>query len=93
MKLSASASPREVIVARLLGTFLEWYDCFLWGTASALVCNRPFFPNFDPLVGTLVAFATYAVGFRRVHCRPLGGLVFGHFGDRVGRKQVLIVTC
>ncbi len=62
---------------------------FLYGTASALVFNKLFFPNFDPLVGTLLAFATYAVGFI---ARPLGGLVFGHFGDRVGRKQVLIVT-
>ena len=84
-----SASPRKVIVASLIGTSLEWYDFFLYGTASALVFNKLFFPNFDPLVGTLLAFATYAVGFI---ARPLGGLVFGHFGDRVGRKQVLIVT-
>ncbi|HKO84240.1 MAG TPA: MFS transporter [Actinomycetota bacterium] len=89
MKESTSASPRKVIVASLVGTSLEWYDFFLYGTASALVFNKLFFPNFDPLVGTLLAFATYAVGFI---ARPLGGLVFGHFGDRVGRKQVLIVT-
>ena len=89
MKESTSASPRKVIVASLIGTSLEWYDFFLYGTASALVFNKLFFPNFDPLVGTLLAFATYAVGFI---ARPLGGLVFGHFGDRVGRKQVLIVT-
>jgi len=89
MKESTSASPRKVIVASLIGTSLEWYDFFLYGTASALVFNTLFFPNFDPLVGTLLAFATYAVGFI---ARPLGGLVFGHFGDRVGRKQVLIVT-
>jgi len=89
MKESNSASPRKVIVASLIGTSLEWYDFFLYGTASALVFNKLFFPNFDPLVGTLLAFATYAVGFI---ARPLGGLVFGHFGDRVGRKQVLIVT-
>ena len=89
MKESRSASPRKVIVASLVGTSLEWYDFFLYGTASALVFNKLFFPNFDPLVGTLLAFATYAVGFI---ARPLGGLVFGHFGDRVGRKQVLIVT-
>jgi len=89
MKESTSASPRKVIVASLVGTSLEWYDFFLYGTASALVFNKLFFPNFDPLVGTLLAFATYAVGFI---ARPLGGLVFGHFGDRVGRKQVLVVT-
>jgi metabolite-proton symporter len=82
-------SPQRVILASLVGTSLEWYDFFLYGTASALVFNKLFFPNFDPLVGTLLAFATYAVGFI---ARPLGGLVFGHFGDRVGRKHVLIVT-
>jgi metabolite-proton symporter len=82
-------SPRRVIVAGLVGTSLEWYDFFLYGTASALVFNRLFFPNFDPVVGTLLAFATYAVGFV---ARPLGGIVFGHFGDRVGRKRVLVAT-
>ena len=82
-------TPRRVIVASLVGTSLEWYDFFLYGTASALVFNKLFFPNFDPAVGTLLAFATYAVGFI---ARPLGGIVFGHFGDRVGRKQVLVVT-
>jgi metabolite-proton symporter len=86
---TTSRSPRRVIVASLVGTSLEWYDFFLYGTASALVFNKLFFPNFDPVVGTLLAFATYAVGFV---ARPLGGIVFGHFGDRVGRKQVLIVT-
>ncbi len=84
-----SRSPRRVIVASLVGTSLEWYDFFLYGTASALVFNVLFFPNFDPVVGTLLAFATYAVGFV---ARPLGGIVFGHFGDRVGRKQVLVAT-
>jgi metabolite-proton symporter len=83
------STPRRVIVASLVGTSLEWYDFFLYGTASALVFNKLFFPNFDPVVGTLLAFATYAVGFV---ARPLGGIVFGHFGDRVGRKQVLVVT-
>ena len=78
-----------MILASLVGTSLEWYDFFLYGTASALVFNKLFFPNFDPVVGTLLAFATYAVGFV---ARPLGGIVFGHFGDRVGRKQVLVVT-
>jgi metabolite-proton symporter len=82
-------TPQRVILASLIGTSLEWYDFFLYGTASALVFNKLFFPNFEPAVGTLLAFATYAVGFV---ARPLGGIVFGHFGDRVGRKQVLVVT-
>ena len=82
-------TPQRVILASLIGTSLEWYDFFLYGTASALVFNKLFFPNFDPVVGTLLAFATYAVG---VVARPLGGIVFGHCGDRVGRKQVLVVT-
>ena len=80
---------RKVIVASLIGTSLEWYDFFIYGTAAALVFNKLFFPSFDPLVGTLLAFATYAVGFV---ARPLGGVVFGHYGDKLGRKNVLVVT-
>src|SRR5882762_8624258 len=80
---------RTVIVASLVGTSLEWYDFFLYATASAVVFNKLFFPNFDPVVGTLLAFTTAAVGFV---ARPLGGIIFGHFGDRTGRKQVLIIT-
>ena len=76
-------------MASLIGTSLEWYDFFLYGTAAALVFNQLFFPGFDPAVGTLLAFATAAVGFV---ARPLGGIVFGHFGDRNGRKTVLVVT-
>jgi len=76
-------------VASLIGTSLEWYDFFIYGTAAALVFNKIFFPSFEPLVGTLLAFATYAVGFI---ARPLGGLIFGHYGDRIGRKNVLVVT-
>ena len=82
-------SVRRVIVASLIGTSLEWYDFFIYGTAAALVFNKLFFPTFDPLVGTLLAFTTYAVGFV---ARPLGGIVFGHYGDRVGRKNVLVLT-
>src|ERR671938_646058 len=82
-------SVRRVIVASLIGTSLEWYDFFVYGTAAALVFNKLFFPSFEPLVGTLLAFATYAVGFV---ARPLGGVVFGHYGDRIGRKNVLVVT-
>ena len=83
------SSVRRVIVASLIGTSLEWYDFFIYGTAAALVFNKLFFPSFEPLVGTLLAFATYAVGFV---ARPLGGIVFGHYGDRLGRKNVLVVT-
>ena len=83
------SSVRRVIVASLIGTSLEWYDFFIYGTAAALVFNKLFFPSFEPLVGTLLAFATYAVGFI---ARPLGGVVFGHYGDKLGRKNVLVVT-
>jgi metabolite-proton symporter len=85
----APSSVRKVIVASLIGTSLEWYDFFIYGTAAALVFNKLFFPSFEPLVGTLLAFTTYAVGFI---ARPLGGLLFGHYGDRIGRKNVLVVT-
>src|ERR1700722_6985832 len=80
---------RRVIVASLIGTTIEWYDFFLYGTAAALVFNKLFFPKADPLTGAMLAFATYAVGFV---ARPFGGLVFGHFGDRVGRKRLLMLS-
>lgn len=73
----------------MLGTTIEWYDFFLYGTAAALIFNKIFFPDFDPLTGTLAAFATYSVGF---FARPLGGIVFGHYGDKVGRKSMLLIT-
>ena len=76
-------------LASFAGTTIEWYDFFLYGTAAALVFNKLFFPEMDPLSGLFAAFATYAVGFIG---RPLGGIVFGHFGDRVGRKAMLILT-
>jgi metabolite-proton symporter len=82
-------SVRKVIVASLIGTSLEWYDFFLYGSAAALVFNKLFFPDADPLTGTLLAFATSATGFI---ARPIGGIVFGHYGDKVGRKNVLVVT-
>jgi len=77
----------RVIVASFIGTTIEWYDFFLYGTAAALVFKRLFFPNLDPLTGTLSAYGTFAVGFV---ARPLGGIIFGHFGDRVGRKTTLV---
>jgi len=81
------SSLTRVIASSLIGTTIEWYDFFLYGSAAALVFNKLFFPSFDPLVGTLLAFATYAIGFV---ARPLGGIVFGHFGDRIGRKRLLM---
>jgi metabolite-proton symporter len=79
----------RIVAASLIGTTIEWYDFFLYGTAAALVFNKLFFPRADPLTGTLLAFATYALGFV---ARPLGGAVFGHFGDRIGRKKLLMVS-
>lgn len=80
---------RIVVAASLLGTTVEWYDFFLYATAAGLVFNKVFFPNESSLVGTLLAFATFAVGFVM---RPIGGLVFGHIGDRIGRKRSLALT-
>lgn len=86
---SSSAHTRRAVVASFVGTTIEWYDFFLYGTAAALVFNRLFFTNLEPLGGTMAAFATYAVGF---FARPLGGIVFGHFGDKLGRKSMLVTT-
>ncbi len=83
------SSIRQVSVASLVGTALEWYDYFLFGTAAALIFNELFFPAQDPLTGTLLAFATFGVGFG---ARPIGGLVFGHYGDKIGRKTMLVIT-
>ena len=77
----------KVVTASLIGTAVEWYDFFLYGSAAALVFGTLFFPKSDPVTGTLLAFGTYALGFV---ARPLGGIVFGHFGDRVGRKKLLM---
>jgi len=84
-----SGKLRRVVLASLIGTTIEWYDFFLYGSAAALVFNKIFFPEFDPLTGTLLAFATYALGF---FARPVGGIVFGHFGDRIGRKRLLMLS-
>ncbi|MBW0014964.1 MFS transporter [Mycobacterium sp.] len=80
---------RIVVAASMLGTTVEWYDFFLYATAAGLVFHRVFFPSESSLVGTLLAFATFAVGFVM---RPVGGLVFGHIGDRIGRKRSLALT-
>jgi MHS family shikimate/dehydroshikimate transporter-like MFS transporter len=82
-------SVRKVALASFVGTTIEWYDFFLYGTAAALVFGDLFFPEAEPVVGTLLAFSTYAVGFA---ARPIGGIVFGHFGDRIGRKSMLVLS-
>lgn len=84
-----SRPPLRVLITACVGSALEWYDFFLYGTASALVFGHLFFPKNDPVIGTLLAFLTFAVGFA---VRPLGGLLFGMLGDRYGRKPVLVAT-
>ncbi|GAB7189536.1 MFS transporter [Kineococcus sp. NUM-3379] len=86
---AARSSLPRVVGASVVGTVVEWYDFFLYGTAAALVFPRLFFPESDPLVGTLLSFGTYALGFV---ARPVGGLVFGHYGDRLGRKKLLMFS-
>jgi metabolite-proton symporter len=82
-------SIRKVVVASFIGTTIEWYDYFIYGTAAALVFPALFFPDFSQLAGTLLSFSTFAVGFA---ARPLGGVSFGHYGDRIGRKAMLVTT-
>ncbi|ANY08705.1 MFS transporter [Pseudonocardia sp. HH130630-07] len=82
-------SSRKVAAASLVGTTIEWYDFFIFGTAAALVFGQVFFPSVDPLTGTLSAFGAFAVGFI---ARPVGGAVFAHFGDRIGRKPMLVYS-
>ncbi|MFB6644209.1 MFS transporter [Streptomyces chartreusis] len=84
-----SASLAKIIMVSSAGSAIEWFDFFIYGTAAALVFNKLFFPASDPMVGTLLAFMTFAIGFV---ARPLGGIVFGHFGDRVGRKPALVTA-
>jgi MFS transporter, MHS family, shikimate and dehydroshikimate transport protein len=90
-ELSVEEGPElsRIAWASTIGTIIEWYDFLIYGTAAALVFNKLFFPTLDPLAGTLAAFATYAVGFG---ARPLGGIIFGHYGDRLGRKAMLMLT-
>jgi metabolite-proton symporter len=84
-----NADHRRVMLAAAVGSALEWYDFFIYGMAAALVFGELFFPRLDATTGTLAAFATFGVGFA---ARPLGGIVFGHLGDRLGRKPVLVLT-
>src|SRR6201997_505236 len=80
---------RRAVLASTGGTTIEWYDFFLYSTVTGLVFAKLYFPNSDPLVGTLNAFLIYAVGFI---ARPIGAAIFGHYGDRIGRKSTLIAT-
>jgi len=82
-------SLRRVVLASVVGATIEWYDFFLYGLAAGVVFNKLYFPTNDVLVSTLLAYATFAVGFL---ARPVGGVVFGHFGDKVGRKSMLVLT-
>lgn len=79
----------KVVLASVVGATIEWYDFFLYGIIAGLVFNAQYFPGHDPVINTMLAYATFAVGFV---ARPLGGVIFGHFGDRVGRKSMLIIT-
>ena len=82
-------SLRDVIAASFIGSVIEWYDFFIFGTAAALIFGQLFFPGSDPLLGTLYSFGIYAVGFI---ARPIGGAFCGHYGDRIGRKSMLVMT-
>jgi len=82
-------SPATVTIASTIGATIEWYDFFLYGVVTPIVLNKLFFPSYDPAVGVALAYATFAIGFI---ARPVGGLIFGHYGDRIGRKRMLIVT-
>src|ERR1700742_4826953 len=84
-----SAQLRKAVIAATVGTTIEWYDFFIYGTAAGLIFPKIFFPNEDPLTGTLASFGTYFIGFVG---RPIGAAIFGHFGDRIGRKATLITT-
>src|ERR1700687_5624227 len=80
---------RRAVLAGTIGTAIEWYDFFLYSTITGLVFAKLYFPRADPFVGTLEAFGVYAVGFL---ARPIGAAIFGHYGDRLGRKAALVVT-
>jgi metabolite-proton symporter len=84
-----SAQLRKAVIAATIGTTIEWYDFFLYGTAAGLIFGKLYFPNSDPLTATLAAFGTYFIGFIG---RPIGAAIFGHYGDRIGRKATLIAT-
>src|ERR1700734_4426023 len=84
-----SSQLRKAVIAATIGTAIEWYDFFIYGTAAGLIFGKLYFPNEDPLTGTLAAFGTYFIGFVG---RPIGAAIFGHYGHRIGRKATLIST-
>lgn len=88
-RLPSVKERKKVLTASLVGTAIEWYDFFIYGSAAALIFAPQFFPSENPLAGTLAAFASFAVGFL---ARPLGGVLMGHYGDRVGRKTMLMLS-
>ncbi len=88
-EIGEEVSPRKVALASSIGAMIEWYDFFIFGTAAGLIFNKLFFTNLDPITGTLVAYLTFAVGFV---ARPVGSVIFGHYGDKIGRKTMLILT-
>ncbi|GHF25435.1 MFS transporter [Amycolatopsis deserti] len=87
--MSTATAARRAGIGSFIGSTIEWFDFYIYGTASALVFDKVFFPELDGALGTLVAFATFWVGFL---ARPLGGIIFGHYGDRLGRKKTLVIT-
>src|ERR687885_1010004 len=87
--MTAAKTPRKAALASSIGSVLEYYDFFIYGTAAALVFGKVFFPDSDPATGTLLSFATYGVGYV---ARPVGAFFMGHLGDRYGRKRVLVLT-
>lgn len=84
-----TATPRQALTAAISGSFLEWYDFYLFGTAAGLIFPSLFFPNSSPTAGVIESFGTFAAGFVM---RPLGAVLFGHFGDRIGRRRMLLIT-
>jgi len=80
---------RRVMLSSVIGATIEWYDFFLYGVLAGIVLSKQYFPPGDPAVALLLSYATFAVGFLT---RPIGGIIFGHFGDRIGRKSVLVAT-
>lgn len=79
----------RVVLSSLIGATIEWYDFFIYGVLAGIVLNKLYFPSEDPTISLMLTYATFALGFLT---RPLGGIVFGHFGDKVGRKSVLVIT-
>lgn len=80
---------RKALIASLIGSSIEWFDYFLYGTVAAIVLNHLFFPSYDPAVGVMLAYVTFALPF---FIRPLGGVIFSHIGDKIGRKKTLVIT-